>query len=79
MGRVDSIVFDKTGTLTKPGKSDLTFNGKVLTQFEQTIVKSLVRNSVHPLSKKIYSSLEGDELYPVTKFVETTGMGLEHK
>jgi Cu+-exporting ATPase len=77
MGRVDSIVFDKTGTLTKPGKSDLTFNGKVLTQFEQTIVKSLVRNSVHPLSKKIYSSLEGDELYPVTKFVETTGMGLE--
>lgn len=77
MGRVDTIVFDKTGTLTKPGRSDLTFNGKVLTQFEQTIIKSLARNSVHPLSKKIYSSLEGDELYPVTKFVETTGMGLE--
>jgi len=77
MGRISTIVFDKTGTLTKPGKSDLTFNGKVLTQFEQKIVKSLERNSVHPLSKKIYSSLEGDELYPVTKFVETTGMGLE--
>jgi Cu+-exporting ATPase len=77
IGRVDTIVFDKTGTLTKPGKSDLTFNGKVLTQFEQTVVKSLVRNSVHPLSKKIYSSLEGDELFPVTKFTETTGMGLE--
>ena len=77
MGRVDTIVFDKTGTLTKPGRSDLTFNGKVLTQFEQKIIKSLARNSIHPLSKKIYSSLEGDELYPVTKFVETTGMGLE--
>lgn len=77
MGRVNAIVFDKTGTLTKPGKSDLTFNGKVLTQFEQTIIKSLARNSVHPLSKKIYSSLEAGDLYPVTKFEETTGMGLE--
>ncbi|MBT8387172.1 MAG: heavy metal translocating P-type ATPase metal-binding domain-containing protein [Ignavibacteria bacterium] len=77
MGRVDTIVFDKTGTLTKPGISGLDFNGKVLTQFEQKIIKSLSRNSVHPLSKKIYSSLEGDDLYPVTKFVETTGMGLE--
>ncbi len=77
LGRVDTIVFDKTGTLTKPGKSDLTFSGKVLTQFEQKIIKSLSRNSIHPLSKKIYSSLEGDELFPVTKFVETTGMGLE--
>jgi len=77
MGRVDTIVFDKTGTLTKPGKSDIIFNGKILNSFEQIIVKSLVRNSVHPLSKKIYSSLEGNELYPVTKFVETTGMGLE--
>ncbi len=76
MGRVDTIVFDKTGTLTKPGKSDLTFSGKVLTQFEQKIIKSLARNSVHPLSKKIYSSLEGDEIYPVTKYSETTGMGL---
>ncbi|NNG27200.1 MAG: HAD-IC family P-type ATPase, partial [Ignavibacteriaceae bacterium] len=77
MGRVNTIVFDKTGTLTKPGKSDLIFNGKVLTRFEQKIIKSLSHNSVHPLSKKIYSSLEGDELYPVTKFVETTGMGLK--
>ncbi len=77
MGRVDTIVFDKTGTLTKPGMSDITFNGKILTRLEQRMVKSLARNSVHPLSKKIYSSLEGDELYPVTNYVETTGMGLE--
>jgi Cu+-exporting ATPase len=77
MGRVDTIVFDKTGTLTKPGKSDIIFNGKILTHSEQRMVKSLARNSVHPLSKKIYSSVEGNELYPVTNFMETTGMGLE--
>jgi Cu+-exporting ATPase len=77
MGRVDTIVFDKTGTLTKPGKSDITFNGKILTYSEQRMVKSLARNSVHPLSKKIYSSLEGNDFYPVTNFMETTGMGME--
>ncbi len=77
MGRVDTVVFDKTGTLTKAGNSDLIFNGKILNYHEQKIVKSLAHNSIHPLSKKIYSSLEGDELYPVTNFNELTGEGLE--
>lgn len=76
LGRVNSIVFDKTGTLTKPGKSGISFHGKVLNQFEQKIIKSLVRNSMHPLSRKIFSALEGDELYPVTSFDETAGIGL---
>jgi len=77
MGRTDSIVLDKTGTLTKPGKSEIIFSGKVLSEFEQKIVKSLVRNSIHPLSKKIFSVLEGDEFYPVTGFNEISGSGLE--
>lgn len=77
IGKVDTIVFDKTGTLTKPGVSGITFNGKVLNQFEQKIVKSLVRNSVHPLSRKIFNSLEGEELFPVTKFKEITASGLQ--
>jgi len=77
MGRADTIVFDKTGTLTKPGKSEIIFSGKVLSEFEQKIVKSLVRNSIHPLSKKIFSVLVGDELYPVTGFEDIPGSGLE--
>lgn len=77
MGRADTIVFDKTGTLTKPGKSEIIFSGKILSEFEQKIVKSLVRNSIHPLSKKIFSVLEGDEFYPVTGFKEIPGSGLE--
>jgi Cu+-exporting ATPase len=77
LGRIDAIVFDKTGTITTPGKSDLIFNGKVLTASEQNIIKSLVRNSVHPFSIKIYETLEGNKLHPVTKFNEVPGLGLE--
>lgn len=76
LGRVDSIVFDKTGTITQLGKSDLVFTGAVLNSFQQKIIKSLVRNSTHPLSLKIYNSLEGEEFFPVTKFDEIPGLGI---
>ncbi|UCH66873.1 MAG: heavy metal translocating P-type ATPase metal-binding domain-containing protein [Ignavibacterium sp.] len=77
MGRTDSIVLDKTGTITESGKSDIIFKGKVLNSSEQKIIKSIVRNSVHPLSRKIYKSLEGEDLHPVTKFEEIPGEGIK--
>ncbi|MEJ2104638.1 MAG: HAD-IC family P-type ATPase, partial [Ignavibacteriaceae bacterium] len=76
LAKVDSIVFDKTGTITQLGKSDLIFTGAVLNSFQQKMIKSLVRNSTHPLSRKIFSSLEADEFYPVTKFDEIPGLGV---
>lgn len=76
LAKVDSIVFDKTGTITQLGKSDLIFTGAVLNSFQQKMIKSLVRNSTHPLSRKIFNSLEGEEFYPVTKFDEIPGLGI---
>ncbi|MCU0345194.1 MAG: heavy metal translocating P-type ATPase metal-binding domain-containing protein, partial [Ignavibacteriaceae bacterium] len=76
LGKINSIVFDKTGTITQLGKSDLVFTGAVLNSFQQKIIKSLVRNSTHPLSLKIYNSLEADEFFPVTKFDEIPGLGI---
>lgn len=76
LAKVDSIVFDKTGTITQLGKSDLIFSGEVLNSFQQKMIKSLVRNSTHPLSRKIFNSLEGDEIFPVTKFDEIPGSGI---
>ncbi|MGB5528689.1 MAG: HAD-IC family P-type ATPase, partial [Ignavibacteriaceae bacterium] len=76
LGKVDSIVFDKTGTITQLGKSDLVFTGAVLNSFQQKIIKSLVRNSTHPLSLKIYNSLEADDFFPLTKFDEIPGLGI---
>jgi Cu+-exporting ATPase len=76
LARVDSIVFDKTGTITQLGKSDLIFTGNVLNSFQQKMIKSLVRNSTHPLSRKIFNSLEADEFFPVTKYDEISGLGI---
>lgn len=76
MAKVSEIVFDKTGTITESGKADVIFEGKVLTPFEQTLVKSLVRNSTHPLSKRIYDSIEMNEVLPVTGFEEKFGLGI---
>lgn len=77
IAKVNSIVFDKTGTITESGKSDLKYSGRILTINELKCIKSLVRNSIHPLSKRIYDSIEGEDFYPVTKFNEFIGRGLE--
>ena len=76
LAKVKHIVFDKTGTITKLGKSDIIFTGKVLSHFQQRMIKSLVRNSTHPLSKIIFKSLDVDEVLPVTKFDEQPGLGI---
>lgn len=77
LAKISSIVFDKTGTITESGKSDIIYSGDILNQNEQKCIKSLTRNSTHPLSKKIFDSIEGSEFYPVTKFNEPTGKGIE--
>ena len=52
------------------------FTGTVLNSFQQKMIKSLVRNSTHPLSLKIYNSLETNDFFPVTKFDEIPGFGI---
>jgi Cu+-exporting ATPase len=79
LSKVDSVVFDKTGTITEPDKSAIIFSSSVLTSYEQKLVKSLVKNSLHPLSSKIYSAVEGDELYDACEYKESVGKGIEGK
>ncbi len=77
MAKVNEIVFDKTGTLTKVNSSEIEYVGKELNDFEQEIIKTLVGNSSHPLSRKIYSFLKGKEKFDINKFNEKTGEGIE--
>jgi len=76
LGKIDEIVFDKTGTITHPGNSELKYYGKVLNPFQLKCIKSLVRNSAHPLSRKIFSSIDAEEFFPVTNYEEKAGAGI---
>ncbi len=78
LAQIDAIVFDKTGTITQNRSAQVSYEGTPLTYKELAAVKNIARQSSHPLSKIIASSLEveDDALQP-DAFKEYTGKGLE--
>lgn len=76
LSKIDSIVFDKTGTITQTSKSKIEFVGEKLNDFQIEMIRSVVRNSTHPLSKRIFNSLNSDRQFDVQNFEEHTGKGL---
>jgi Cu+-exporting ATPase len=76
LSNVTSIVFDKTGTITQNKKSVITFEGKELSELELSLVKSLSRQSTHPLSRKIFDFLEKYETKAVADYSEYVGKGV---
>ncbi|MDO9615602.1 MAG: heavy metal translocating P-type ATPase, partial [Bacteroidota bacterium] len=74
--KVDTVVFDKTGTITNAQSSDIRFVGKKLNSVQLQRIKSLVFHSSHPLSKAIFNSIEGDELFEVKDFQEIPSLGI---
>ena len=72
----NAVVFDKTGTLTNGLKTDVQFIGLDLTQGEKSAIKSIARQSNHPLSKAVFSHLDAPIL-AVKGIEETTGKGIQ--
>ncbi|WP_185854994.1 heavy metal translocating P-type ATPase [Blattabacterium cuenoti] len=74
---IQTLIFDKTGTLTDPNKEKVFFIGKKLRHKEKKIIASLLRNSNHPLSKKIFTELSIKEYYSINNFHEIIGQGMQ--
>ncbi len=72
--KVDTIVFDKTGTLTT-GK--MTIVDGVYSKENLKILKSLEKNSNHPLAKSIYNGEK--DIFGIEKFEEEPGFGVKGK
>lgn len=72
---ISYIIFDKTGTLTVTKKPRIKFSKKISKKEEQ-LIKSLVHNSVHPLSRHIYDFLPESKILPAMDFVEIGGKGM---
>ncbi len=78
LAKVDTIVFDKTGTLTHNDASPVSYEGVPLSNWELAAVKSITRQSSHPLSKIIYAWLPGntEQAAVLGQFTEYTGKGI---
>lgn len=72
----DSIVFDKTGTITTTENPEVSFEG-TLTDAESSMVKALVKNSTHPLSRNIYNFLNVDTSLRPDSFIEIPSQGIK--
>ncbi|HSP89231.1 MAG TPA: heavy metal translocating P-type ATPase metal-binding domain-containing protein [Ignavibacteriaceae bacterium] len=84
MAKVNEIVFDKTGTLTKTNSSEVNFIGDDIDEAQKEMVKTVVKNSNHPLSRKILNYLDkksgknNSELQNVLEdFEEISGKGIK--
>ncbi len=76
ISKTDTIVFDKTGTLTRNDLYEISFANLQADPETLTAIRSLVRQSTHPVSNTIYRSLEQYEIKEVSGFEEVVSKGI---
>jgi len=74
--KADTVVFDKTGTLTHACSMNVSWEGQSLQEKEMQCIRSLARNSTHPLSVIVGEWLPVSPLLPVDNYREIAGMGI---
>ena len=76
LAKVDTIVFDKTGTITTNKKSNISYEGKELSEENLIVIKNVLRASNHPLSRMLYDYLPEFKRLKINHFEEITGKGI---
>ncbi len=77
LAKVDTIVFDKTGTITTNKKSNISYEGILLSDDDLIILKNVLRASNHPLSRMLYDFLPECKRIKINDFEEITGKGIQ--
>ncbi len=78
LSKINTIVFDKTGTITQSNSVLINFFGQQEPTDEQlSFIKSVARQSTHPLSIGLYQHLENYTSHYVEHFKEFPGEGVQ--
>ncbi|MNK61116.1 putative copper-importing P-type ATPase A [compost metagenome] len=76
LAKVDTIVFDKTGTITTNKKSNILYEGSLISDSDIILIKNVLRGSNHPLSRMLYDFLPEAKRVNIEDFQEITGKGI---
>jgi len=76
LSKIDTIVFDKTGTITETDSIKVEYQGETLNEDEFAMIKSVTRQSTHPMSSAVYEFLKKYPYINVEDFRELPARGV---
>lgn len=79
LAQINTVIFDKTGTITSNKASTAEYDGAVLSDSENMVLKNSLRGSNHPLSRTLYDILKVNDIITLDNFEEHIGKGIEAK